>query len=33
MCKLMLYLSGSEVQNWLDKWGTNENVDSPKCHK
>jgi len=27
------HLSGKEVQNWLDTWGTGDETELPQCHE
>ena len=27
------HLTGKEVQDWLDTWGTDAEVESPECHE
>jgi len=27
------HLSGKEVQNWLDTWGTGDEAELPQCHE
>ena len=28
-----LHLTGQEVREWLNNWGTNQEKEIPKCHK
>lgn len=28
-----LHLTGREVTDWLDTWGTGQEIDAPECHK
>ena len=27
------HLTGQEIRNWLNDWGTDEETEIPKCHK
>lgn len=27
------HLTGQEVQDWLDSWGSSNEIEAPKCHK
>ena len=27
------HLTGQEVRDWLNTWGTNKETETPKCHK
>ncbi|TON78946.1 transcriptional regulator, partial [Vibrio parahaemolyticus] len=27
------HLTASEVENWLGSWGSEDEVETPKCHK
>ncbi|MCU7837123.1 MAG: CopG family ribbon-helix-helix protein [gamma proteobacterium symbiont of Taylorina sp.] len=27
------HLTGQEVQDWLSTWGTDNEIEAPKCHK
>ena len=28
-----LHVTGTEVQDWLNTWGTDNEADAPKCHQ